>query len=48
MKQTTQCYLERGSQYLMLHRTKNKMMKTTTSGLASVVNLKKGKALKTA
>ena len=22
MKQTTQCYLERGSQYLMLHRTK--------------------------
>ena len=24
MKQTTLCYLERGSQYLMLHRTKKK------------------------
>lgn len=41
MRLTTLCYIEKDEKYLMLHRTKKKKMKITTSGLVSVESLKR-------
>ena len=43
MKHTTLCYIERDGNYLMLHRTKKKMISTMISGSVWAENLKRMK-----
>lgn len=46
--QTTLCYLEDGDRYLLLHRTKKKTTRITTSGSALAGNSRTAKAPRTA
>lgn len=45
---STLIYLERGDEYLMLHRTKRRMTSTTTNGSAWAANLRTASRPRTA
>ena len=44
MRLTTLCYIEKDGKYLMLHRTKKRMMRIMISGSASVESLSRGES----
>jgi hypothetical protein len=44
MKNTSLCYIQRGDEYLMLHRVKKEKDENATNGSASAASSSRGKA----